>query len=46
MTTYDVKRALKALCAPRNTARALLEVQEQHSLAIDERSNTNTSAEY
>lgn len=46
MATYDVKRELKHLYAPRNTTWALLDVPEQQFLAIDGSGNPNTAAEY
>ncbi len=46
MASYDVKRELKALYAPRNPAWALLDVPEQQFLAIDGSGNPNTAAEY
>lgn len=46
MMTYDVKRELKHLYAPRNTTWAVLDVPEQQFLAIDGTGNPNTAAEY
>jgi DNA-binding PadR family transcriptional regulator len=46
MMTYDVKRELKHLYAPRNTTWALIDVPEQQFLAIDGTGNPNTAVEY
>ena len=46
MATYDVKRELKQLYAPRNTTWALLDVPEQQFLAVDGSGNPNTATEY
>jgi len=46
MKSYDVKRELKHLYAPRNATWALLDVPEQQFLAIDGSGNPNTTAEY
>lgn len=43
---YDVKRALKELYAPKNTAWALVEVPELRFIAIDGRGDPNTAQEY
>ncbi len=46
MTTYDVKRELKALYAPRNVTWEIVDVPRQQFLAIDGRGNPNTAPEY
>ena len=46
MVTYDVKRELKDLYAPRHTTWALIDVPEQQFLAIDGTGNPNIAAEY
>jgi DNA-binding PadR family transcriptional regulator len=46
MPTYDLKRDVKELYAPRNTDWALVDVPEQQFIAIDGSGNPNTSAEY
>lgn len=46
MATYDVKRELKALYAPRNTTWDTIEVPKQQFLAIDGSGDPNTTPEY
>ncbi|GLZ14626.1 hypothetical protein Acsp04_48610 [Actinomadura sp. NBRC 104425] len=46
MASYDVKRERKALYAPKNTEWALVEVPEQHFIAIDGQGDPNTSPVY
>ncbi|MBW4718213.1 GyrI-like domain-containing protein [Saccharothrix obliqua] len=46
MTPYDVKRELKALYAPKNTAWALVDVPEQAFLAVDGAGDPNTAPAY
>lgn len=46
MMTYDVKRELRDLYAPRNTTWALIDLPEQQFLAIDGTGNPNIAAEY
>lgn len=46
MTSYDVKRELKAIYAPKNTDWEVVDVPEQRFIAIDGRGDPNTSAEY
>jgi len=46
VASYDVKRELKRIYAPRNTDWALVDVPEQRFLAIDGHGDPNTSAEY
>ncbi|WP_116046536.1 GyrI-like domain-containing protein [Amycolatopsis palatopharyngis] len=46
MTTYDIKRELKDLYAPKNTGWALVDVPEQQFIAIEGSGDPNTSADY
>lgn len=46
MAAYDVKRALKALYAPRNTSWEIVDVPSQRFIAIDGRGDPNTAEEY
>lgn len=46
MPTYDVKRELKDLYAPKNTTWAFVDVPEQQFLAVDGRGNPNTAQAY
>jgi len=44
--TYDIKRELKQLYAPKNTTWSMADIPQQRFLAIDGQGDPNTSAEY
>lgn len=46
MPPYDIKRELKAVYAPRNTAWNLVDIPEQRFLAIDGHGDPNTAPAY
>ncbi|RKE17062.1 hypothetical protein BX266_0313 [Streptomyces sp. TLI_171] len=46
MAPYDIKRDLKQLYAPKNTAWSLLDVPEQQFLAVDGSGDPNTAPAY